>query len=136
MLDGTQSVFGPEPATDDIRARAARQDIHPTGPMWGVGELRSQADVRAAEEAALEPFADLRAGLEGAGMKQERRALRVRVADLRWQWPGEGQLLLEFTLPPGAYATGLLEALGDVAEPGRGPLSPDAAGTCAEEAAE
>lgn len=139
MLDGSQSVFGPEPANDEIRARAARQDIHPTGPMWGLGELRPQGDVRAAEEAALAPFADLRAGLEAAGLKQERRALRVRVADLRWQWPEPGQLLLEFTLPPGAYATGLLEALGDVAEPGRGPLAGPAgadAGTCAEEPAE
>ena len=130
MLDGSQSVFGPEPADDGIRERAARQDIHPTGPMWGLGELRSQGEVRAVELAALEPFADLRAGLEAAGLKQERRALRVRVDGLTWSWPAPAELLLGFVLPPGAYATGLLEALGEVSEPGRGGPVPDAAGTC------
>ena len=119
MLDGTQSVFGPEPASDELAARAARQDIHPTGPMWGLGELRPTGAVRAVEQTASAPFADLRAGLEAAGLKQERRALRVRVDGLAWQWPEPGQLQLAFGLSPGAYATGLLEALGDVREPAR-----------------
>jgi len=119
MLDGTQSVFGPEPASEELAARASRQDIHATGPMWGLGELRPTGAVRAVEEAASAPFADLRAGLEAAGMKQERRALRVRVDGLAWQWPEPGQLRLDFGLPPGAYATGLLDALGDVREPAR-----------------
>lgn len=114
MLDGTQSVFGPEPATEAIRERAARQDIHPTGPMWGRGELRSQAAVRAVEEAAVAPFEDLRAGLEGADMKQERRALRVRVRDLAWSWPDAAVLRLDFALAPGSYATEVLAELGDV----------------------
>jgi tRNA pseudouridine13 synthase len=37
MLEGTHSVFGPEPAAPETRARAEAQDIHPTGPMWGEG---------------------------------------------------------------------------------------------------
>lgn len=117
MLDGTQSVFGPEPATDAIAERAARQDIHPTGPMWGLGELRSQGAVRAAEEAAVAPFADLRTGLEGVDMKQERRALRVRVRDLAWTWLDDTTLRLDFALAPGSYATEVLAELGDVNEP-------------------
>jgi tRNA pseudouridine13 synthase len=117
MLDGSQSVFGPEPMTPELQARAARQDIHATGPMWGLGELRSVQAVRDLELRAVEPFADLRAGLEAAGLKQERRALRVRVADLAWQRPEPDQLTLRFSLPPGAYATGLLAALGEVSEP-------------------
>ncbi len=117
MLDGTQSVFGPEPVTDAIHERAARQDIHPTGPMWGVGELRSQGAVRAAEEAAVAPFADLCSGLEGVDMKQERRALRVRVRDLTWDWLDDATLRLDFALAPGAYATEVLAELGDVNEP-------------------
>lgn len=120
MLDGTQSVFGPEADSPELQARAARQDIHPTGPMWGLGELRSQDAVRELELAAVLPFADLRAGLETAGLKQERRSLRVRVDTLAWQWPEPGQLALQFGLPPGAYATGLLDALGDLTEPNHG----------------
>jgi len=113
MLDGTHSVFGPEPMTGQTRARAAAQDIHATGPMWGEGELRTRERAREIEEAALAPFEDLRQGLEGARMKQERRALRVRVQELAWEWQPEG-LLLRFRLGPGAYATEVLAELGDV----------------------
>jgi len=114
MLDGTQSVFGPEPVTPELIERALRQDIHPTGPMWGAGELRSRDRVREIEEAALEPFADLRAGLEKAELKQERRSLRVRVNDLDWQWPADDVLELRFRLAPGSYATEVLAELGEV----------------------
>jgi tRNA pseudouridine13 synthase len=113
MLDGTQSVFGPEGDDAAQRVRAAAQDIHATGPLWGRGELRSAGDCRALEEATLAPFADLREGLEAAGLKQERRALRVRVGELDWRWDGDA-LRLAFTLPPGAYATGVLAELGEV----------------------
>lgn len=116
MLDGSQSVFGPEPIDEATRQRALAQDIHPTGPQWGLGELRSRDAVRALEEAATAAFADLRAGLEAAGMKQERRALRVRVHDLAWRWPADDQLELSFRLAPGAYATELLAELGEVTE--------------------
>ena len=114
MLDGTQSVFGPETGTDDLRARAAAQDIHPTGPMWGTGELRSSGATRLLEDDAVAAFADLRAGLEAAGLRQERRALRVRVRDLSWRREADDALLLEFALMPGAYATELLAELGVV----------------------
>ncbi|MBP8081474.1 MAG: tRNA pseudouridine(13) synthase TruD, partial [Arenimonas sp.] len=62
----------------------------------------------------LEAFADLRAGLEQAGMKQERRSLRVRVNDLEWGWPADDVLRLCFRLAPGSYATEVLAELGDV----------------------
>jgi tRNA pseudouridine13 synthase len=113
MLDGTHSVFGPEAMTEATRTRVDAQDIHATGPLWGEGELRTQSRARELEEAALAPFADLRKGLEDARMKQERRALRVRVHDLEWEWRDEG-LLLRFRLGPGAYATEVLAELGEV----------------------
>jgi len=120
MLDGTQSVFGPEALDSALAERVASQDIHPTGPMWGAGELRSRDAVRAIEQSAATPFADLCAGLEAAGMKQERRALRVRVRDLAWQWPGSDELQLNFTLMPGSYATEVLAELGQVEDHSRG----------------
>src|SRR5690606_31621337 len=102
---------GPEPLTPELLARAGAQDIHPTGPLWGRGEPRSGGDVAALERelAAAEP--ELCAGLEAAGLRHERRALRIRVADLAWDWL-DGDLALRFRLPPGAYATVLLRALG------------------------
>jgi tRNA pseudouridine13 synthase len=113
MLDGTHSVFGPEAASAETLARALAQDIHPTGPMWGTGELRSADGARELEMAAVAAFAELRAGLEAAGLKQERRALRVRVQELEWDWQ-PGELLLRFRLGPGAYATEVLAEIGDI----------------------
>jgi tRNA pseudouridine13 synthase len=114
MLDGTHSVFGPEPMTTELRSRARSLDIHATGPLWGRGELRSTGAVREIEAAVAANHGDLCTGLEMAGLSQERRALRVRVGDLHWQWPEDDVLRLEFSLPPGAYATSVLAELGDV----------------------
>jgi tRNA pseudouridine13 synthase len=116
MLEGSHSVFGPEPLTEELAGRAARQDIHPTGPLWGRGELRSAGRCREIEQAALAGSNDLRDGLEGAGLKQERRALRVAIAALGWEWQADDRLLLEFELPPGAYATTVMRELGDLAD--------------------
>ncbi|HKN78056.1 MAG TPA: tRNA pseudouridine(13) synthase TruD [Lysobacter sp.] len=115
MLDGSRSVFGPEPFDDTLAQRLAAFDIHPTGPLWGAGDLRSTEAVRALELRALDDAESraLREGLESAGMKQERRALRLRPQDLAWGWLDDGALRLSFGLPPGAYATTVLAELGD-----------------------
>lgn len=116
LLDGSRSVFGPEPWSDVLAQRLASFDIHPSGPLWGAGELRSRDDAAAVELAALTDEASLalRAGLEQAGLKQERRALRLRPQDLVHEWQEDGALRLGFSLPPGCYATAVLHELGDV----------------------
>ncbi len=113
MLDGSRSVFGPVPFDAALEARLAAFDIHPTAPLWGRGELRSTGEAAALERGALadpESIA-LCAGLEAAGLKQERRATRLRPADLSWAWAEPQALELRFTLPPGAYATAVLAEL-------------------------
>jgi tRNA pseudouridine13 synthase len=116
MLDGSRSVFGPEPFDDALAARLAAFDIHPTGPLWGAGDLRSAGEARAIETDALSDAESraLRAGLEAAGLKQERRALRLRPDALQWTWPEANTLQLTFALPPGTYATTVLAELGDL----------------------
>jgi tRNA pseudouridine13 synthase len=116
MLDGTHSVFGPEPDPAALAERAIAKDIHPTGPLWGRGSLRSDDACRLLEETTLEFAADIRAGLEQAGLKQERRALRIPARALAWSWPDAQTLEVAFELPPGSYATAFLLALGDVHE--------------------
>ncbi|NIJ69620.1 tRNA pseudouridine(13) synthase TruD [Xanthomonas sp. 60] len=118
MLDGSRSVFGPEPFTDSLSERLARFDVHPSGPLWGEGELRSEGAVRALEEATLadDESVALRAGLADARLKQERRALRLRPALLQHQWLDDGVLELSFALPPGCYATAVLHELGPVVD--------------------
>jgi tRNA pseudouridine13 synthase len=114
ILDGSRSVFGPEPWDDTLAARLAAFDIHPSGPLWGAGAPRATDEALAVETAALDDAESLalRQGLERAGLKQERRALRLRPADLAWEWPAADRLRLAFALPPGTYATAVLAELG------------------------
>ncbi|MBD9537183.1 tRNA pseudouridine(13) synthase TruD [Stenotrophomonas sp. STM01] len=121
MLDGSRSVFGPEPMSDVLAERLARFDIHPSAPLWGVGELRSADAARALEEQALsdDQALALRAGLEEAGLKQERRALRLRPALMQHQWLATDVLELSFALPPGCYATAVLHELGQTNDASR-----------------
>src|SRR5690606_13983171 len=116
MLDGSRSVFGPEPMSEALAERLARFDIHPGGPLWGAGELRATGTALELEQAALadEQALALRAGLEQAGLKQERRALRLRPALMRHAWLQDDVLELSFALPPGCYATAVLHELGEV----------------------
>ncbi|WP_369981819.1 tRNA pseudouridine(13) synthase TruD [Xanthomonas bundabergensis] len=123
LLDGSRSVFGPEPWSDVLGERLQRFDIHPSAPLWGAGELRSADAARALELAALADATSLRLreGLEREGLKQERRATRLRAAELQWRWlDTDGAALeLRFALPPGSYATALLHELGDVVDAGQ-----------------
>ncbi len=112
QLAGSRSFFVVEDIDDAISARLASGDVLPSGPLWGRGGLPSVAAARALEEAVLALHSDFREGLEKAGLKQERRALRLPVADLRWQWLDDGQdLQLTFSLPAGCYATAVLREL-------------------------
>jgi tRNA pseudouridine13 synthase len=117
-LAGSRSVFGPEPWSDALADRLTRFDIHPSGPLWGSGPLRSAGPCAAIELSTLddERSLRLRAGLEGAGLAQERRALRLPVPDLYWEWLEDRVLRLRFALPPGSYATAVLHELGDLGD--------------------
>lgn len=120
MLDGSHSVFGPLAMDESIEQRIAGFDIHPTGPMWGRGELRTQTDVQVLEAGIAQQHANLCAGLEAAGMKQERRSLRLPVQALTHEWMDGDVLQLAFGLPAGSYATVVLRELGDVVDVQRG----------------
>jgi tRNA pseudouridine13 synthase len=115
MLDGSHSVFGPEPTTPDLERRCAALDLHPTGPMWGEGELRTREEAEALERAVAARYPDLAEGLARAGLRQERRALRLPVRDFSWRTIGP-DLELSFFLPSGCYATAVLQALGEIAD--------------------
>jgi len=120
MLAGSHSVFGPEPPDDALRARLEAFDIHPTGPLWGAGELRTTGELRTLESEVAAGLAAGRVaeGLVRAGLRQERRATRVALPGLEWDWRGERLLRIAFALPPGSYATALLHELGEIRDAG------------------
>jgi tRNA pseudouridine13 synthase len=115
MLDGSRSVFGPEPWSEALGARLAAFDIHPSAPLWGRGELRTRGEARSLEERTLadDVARELRAGLESADLKQERRATRLRLQAMAWDWPEARVLRVGFELPAGCYATVVLSEIGD-----------------------
>ena len=111
MLEGSTAVFQESQVAPELVDRCARLDIHPTGPLWGKGESRSQARALEVEQAALDECQDWCRGLARAGLEHGRRAFRLRVAELEWEWPEPAQLLLRFSLPAGGYATSVLREI-------------------------
>ena len=110
MLDGRHSIFGPEPLTPELVARAVAHDIHPTGPLWGRGALRSTGDTAALEQSIAAAGQALADGLEQAGLEQERRSLRLCPQGVEWEWSATS-LSVAFALPAGCYATAVLREL-------------------------
>jgi tRNA pseudouridine13 synthase len=110
MLQGSHSLFAVEEVDEALEQRVAQLDCHPTGAMWGRGRVSSSLQVEALENEVLAPFEEWRDGLEWKGLKQDRRPLRTKVADLSWQFSDE-TLQLAFTLQAGSYATMVLREL-------------------------
>jgi len=92
-------------------------DIHPSGPLWGRGELESLGYARDIElEVAGEyrPVAEL---LASEGLTQERRALRCAVRELCVE-ADAGTLTICFSLGRGQFATAVMREICDFgAEP-------------------
>ena len=110
MLQGSRSVFVADVIDEQIMQRMQEHDIHPTGPMYGTGELMSKGMVRELESSVLSQYPVWCELLEKFALKQERRGLRLSVNNLEWQW-NEDSLLLKFGLPSGCYATSVLREL-------------------------
>jgi tRNA pseudouridine13 synthase len=111
MLAGSHSIFGPEPVSAELQARCASGDIAPTGALWGEGTLRTTGAVAQIEEEVAALFADLCAGLEANGLKQERRALVLKPQRFAMRQLPDAAIEFDFYLPSGAYATVLLREI-------------------------
>jgi tRNA pseudouridine13 synthase len=107
LLDGSASWFVVDDADDALAARLADGDIHPSGPMWGEGVPPVSGQVLVLETAIAQALPDCRLVLESAGLRQERRSLRLLVRELNWEWEGI-DLRISFRLPRGAFATAVL----------------------------
>ncbi|GAA3910498.1 tRNA pseudouridine(13) synthase TruD [Halomonas cibimaris] len=115
MLDGTQSVFAVEQVDAELERRAAELDVHPTGPLWGTEDGAADAATPAQRfEAQLaRDYPVLCAGIEQAGAKTGRRALRLRLGTPALAPLDDGGVRLEFSLPRGSFATAVLRELMD-----------------------
>lgn len=101
----------------DEAQRFSEGRLELTAPLWGNGELHSTGAVRELEMAMMARFPELTAGLEAAGLRQERRVIRLRPINPAFTSLPDGHLILTFDLPRGTYATTLLSELAVLEEP-------------------
>ena len=109
-LDGRGSIFPVDSLDQELRARCERLEIHPTGPLWGRGGPGSSRRVLELEARVAAEFPQACALTAGAGMRQERRSLRLAVHDLSWA-RASATIEVRFRLVRGSFATAVLREL-------------------------
>lgn len=109
-LAGSRSVFVVDESDDDIERRLRQLDIHPTAPLFGAPGKGALPTTRSEDQAVIDRFPVLRAGLVAVGAELAQRPTRLVVSDLSWQLE-DTDLKLEFSLPPGAFATAVLREI-------------------------
>ena len=116
-LDGSGSIFASEAIDETLQARLVSGDIHPTAVLWGVGNDKVSGAAAAIENDIVQKsplLSQLAAGLETRDIKAQRRALRLPIEELSWEWQdidNEPILVLSFTLTTGSFATSVLSSL-------------------------
>ena len=112
LLDNSHSYFLATTIDEEINRRLKEHDIHPSGPLWGRGDLLSKGIVAELESKLPSKFDVFDVGLKNARLDQDRRALRLSVKDLVWDYDKENKLLhLSFFLSAGGYATSVLREI-------------------------
>jgi len=116
ILDGSGSFFHPEPDDPETERRCRALDIHPSGPLAGLGDNPVTAQVLELEQSILDREPDLVRGLQQFRLEHQRRPLRMRVSGLSWRFPSSDELELQFSLGQGSYATTVLRELLEIRE--------------------
>lgn len=111
MFACSHSSFKSQLPDAEILRRLEAKIIHPTGVLWGKGEIDVSADALSIERKIIDGYDGLAQGLVASGVEKARRALRVNVDNLEWQFSNQETLQLSFTLPAGSYATSVLREI-------------------------
>jgi tRNA pseudouridine13 synthase len=111
MLEGRGSIFAIETVDAALAQRNERLEVHPTGPLWGAGDSMAQGAVAAMEARIAADYPHAVVAVNGAGMRAERRSLRIAVRDLEYDLAGDPTI--SFRLSRGAFATSVLRELID-----------------------
>lgn len=120
MLNGSHSVFVAEELDDTLLSRCEQGELHPTGSMPGRGGKQPLLDALEIEQAVMKGYSEIIAGLDKAGVDAQRRALRVMLGEFEWRLNNSGnnsgnnddeELVLNFFLPAGSYATSVIREL-------------------------
>lgn len=85
---------------------------HPSAALWGRGRLASSLQLRQWEEQVMNDNLAWCHFLEHCGLQQERRPCVLKPEQFHYQLV-DNNLILEFLLPPGTYATSLIREIAD-----------------------
>ncbi len=114
MLAGKSACFKDELSEQSsdadkagINERLQCNEIHPTAPLWGDGDVMVESDAADFERRIIDQIPAYRDGLVSARIQSRRRACRVLPAQLDCQRQGE-DFVVSFSLPSGSYATMVL----------------------------
>jgi len=111
QLDKSHSWFHMNDASqDEISKRLKEFDIHITAAMYGEDTIQSSGICADFESKIANGFPEYQKGFEKYRLKQDRRAIRICPIDFKYEWQ-EKNLLLNFQLLPGAYATGVMREI-------------------------
>jgi len=112
LRTGKRGFFAVYNVNDEFEQRLAAGKIHPTAPLWGRGELPVTGDIKELEAQLPRDFPEWCKGLEKAGLKMERRALRLMPEHFSFKKNNDG-VSVSFRLPAGCYATSVIRELFD-----------------------
>lgn len=116
LLDGSASFFkaGDSSSEDaELASRLQTGDIHPSSPLWGDVKDTQVCDFKLLhkqEKAIIERYPALMEGLKAARLGYDRRATRSLPKDATMSFD-DSDLLVEFSLPSGQFATSVLREL-------------------------
>jgi tRNA pseudouridine13 synthase len=111
ILDARGSLFRVDSVDATLAARCENLEVHPTGPLWGSGDSMAGGHVAAMEAKLAAQSPEAVVAVTAAGMRAERRSLRVAVRDLAYDLDGDPTIA--FRLCRGAFATSVLRELVD-----------------------
>jgi tRNA pseudouridine13 synthase len=115
VLNGSNSYFTEPEINHQIVARLASGDIQISAPLWGSGPLSSQTETAGFEQAIAKKHADICNMLEQLGLKQERRFIHLNPQGFNWEFD-QNDLLLNFSLPSGCFATSVIRELTNISQ--------------------
>lgn len=106
-----RSLVLPDYLHGDEVERVASGALELTAPLWGEGEVLSISEVRRLELEIVSQESELASDLEKLSLRQERRVIRLTPQETSLAWENEKELVLNFDLPKGTYATTVLREL-------------------------
>jgi len=116
LLSGTKaSTFVVEAVDEQIKQRLAEHDIEPTAVLAGRGAVKTQADALTLQQDVLSDWASWCEGLERNGVDISYRPIRLLPQNMNWQFQA-GNLIIEFELTAGSYATAVLRELAIISD--------------------